>query len=236
MSAIVFSFVLFQAVATNPAAAPGPITDPIFESVNASRLNIESYYPRSAVADAASGAAIVECVVTAKGALDPCKVLAEEPQGYQFGDAAVNLAAHFRMRTTTRSGASAIGRVIRIPIKFDVVWSMFETISSRPAFHVVTSPKWIKRPNLRDMERLFPEGAELLGKPGNVLLHCQVQGDGHLADCSVRKEEPGNYRFGEAALKLASQLQLDMSSGPGVKAAGKWVDIPVNFFVPGVSG
>jgi TonB family protein len=215
--------------AVMPAAVRGPIADPFWESVKATRAEMQTYYPAAALADAASGVAIIECVVTPKGTLDPCKALREEPQGYQFGDAAVKLAARFRMKTTTRSGASAIGRVVRMPIEFNFAWSMFEPISSRPTFDVLASPTWAKRPTSRDLERAYPEGALQTHMQGDVLVRCQVQVDGQLAECAIDREEPSDYRFGDAALRLISQLQVDMRRGPGLKAAGKWITVPVNF-------
>jgi TonB family protein len=218
-------------VAPSPAAA-GPITDPQWESVRARPGEMERYYPPRALAEAASGVAIIECRVSGKGSLEDCKVLREEPEGMQFGDAAVKLASRFQMKTTTRSGATAVGRVVRMPIEFNFSWSMFEPISARPSFDVLASPKWTKRPSQEDLARFYPDTAARMALQGDVTLHCQIQVDGHLSECSVDKEQPDKHQFGEAALKLSSFLQIDIRQGPGLKAAGKWIDIPVHFGLP----
>ncbi len=215
-----------------PAAPMGPITDPQWESLRVNRGEIQNYYPPGAFAAAASGVVVIECRVTGKGTLVDCKALREAPEGFQFGDAAVKLAARFRMKTTTRSGASAVGRVVRMPIEFNFAWSMFEPINPRPTFDVLVSPKWAKRPTGEDLARYYPVAAERQNKEGDVTLQCQVQADGHLAPCSVIKEQPEAYEFGAAALMLASLLQMDIQQGPGRKAAGKLIDIPVHFRFP----
>jgi TonB family protein len=216
-----------------PAAAPlGPITDPQWESVRAYPGEMEKYYPPGALADATSGVAILECTVTRKGTLEACKALRETPEGLHFGEAAVKLAARFRMKTTTRSGASAVGRVVRMPIEFNFAWAMFEPINPRPSFDILVSPKWVKRPSGDDLARFYPPGAVSSNTEGLVILECQVQPDGHLATCSVAKEDPEKQDFGDAALKLVTKLQIDVTRGPGLKAPGKLINIPVRFQFP----
>jgi TonB family protein len=217
------------AVSSAPA---GPITDPQWESVHAYPGEMEKYYPPGALAEAASGVAILECTVTSRGTLDACKALQESPAGMHFGDAAVKLAARFKMKTTTRSGASAVGRVVRMPIEFSFAWAMFEPINPRPSFDVLVSPKWAKQPTGQDLERFYPPEAVSSHTEGLAILECQVQPDGHLAPCSVAKEDPENYDFGGAALKLVTKLQVDVTRGPGLKAPGKLIDIPVRFVFP----
>ncbi len=219
--------------AVAPAAAPmGPITDPQWENVRAYPGEMEKYYPPGALAEAASGVAVIECTVSRKGALEACKALRESPEGMQFGDAAVKLAARFRMKTTTRSGASAVGRVVRMPIEFNFAWAMFEPINPRPSFDILVSPKWSKRPSGDDLARFYPQEASRTGIQGLVILECQVQPDGNLTPCSVAKEDPEKYDFGGAALKLVTKLQIDVTRGPGLKAPGKLINIPVRFLLP----
>jgi TonB family protein len=193
---------------------------------------MERYYPPAALAEAASGVAVLECTVTRKGTLDACKALRESPEGMHFGDAAVKLASKFRMKTTTRSGASAVGRVVRMPIEFNFAWAMFEPINPRPSFDVLVSPKWAKRPSAEDLGRWFPRQALSSNTEGLAILECEVQPDGRLTPCSVMKEAPEKFEFGDAALKLVTKLQVDVTRGPGLKAPGKLIDIPVRFVIP----
>lgn len=226
---------VLAAVWMQGAALPnisGPIVDPQWENVKAYPGEMEKYYPREALAEAASGVAVLECTVSEKGTLEACKALQEAPEGMHFGEAAVKLANRFKMKTTTRSGASAVGRVIRMPIEFNFAWAMFEPINPRPSFDILVGPKWAKHPTGDDVAHLYPAGAIRTMTEGDVVLQCQVQADGHLAPCSVVSEAPEKYPFGDAALKLATKLQVDVNHGPGLKAPGKLINIPVAFRLP----
>jgi TonB family protein len=219
--------------AVAPAAAPmGPIIDPQWENLQVYPGEIERYYPPAALAQGVRGVVVIECTVSGKGRLEDCKALREDPEGMQFGPAAVKLATRFRMKTTTRSGVSAVGRIVRMPIEFNFAWAMFEPINPRPTFDVLVSPKWAKRPTGEDLARYYPKEAMRTSTEGEVILQCQVRPDGQLSPCSVTKEQPEKYDFGDTALKLATKLQVDMQHGPGLSAAGKLINIPVKFAFP----
>jgi protein TonB len=76
------------------------------------------FYPQAAQKRGMEGSATLECVVTAKGLLDSCRVLAETPKGVGFGEAAIRMAILFRMKPETRSGNSVEGGVVKLPINF----------------------------------------------------------------------------------------------------------------------
>jgi len=214
------------------AAVSGPITDPQWEQPRVSAEDLQKDYPPAALAQGASGAAALECTVAANGSLSPCKVLAENPGGMQFGEAAIKVAGNFRMKPVTRSGASAVGRVVRIPIQFDFSWSP-QAVDPRPSFKISVTPKWARKLDDGALAREYPDSAKKNFMQGEVVLHCQVQADGHLADCSVASETPPRQDFGLAATHLVSKLQLDMKDGIGAAAAGKTIDVPIHFRLPG---
>jgi protein TonB len=223
---------MLAADAAPAAAAAGPITDPLWEQPKVSAADLQKTYPPAALAQGASGAAALECTVAANGALSPCKVLAETPAGMQFGDAAVKVAGNFRMKTTTRSGASAVGRTVRIPIEFNFSWSA-QSGDPRPSFKIAATPKWVRGLDDGALAREYPDTAKKNFIQGEVVLHCQVQADGHLADCAVASETPARQDFGLAATHLVSRLQLDTHDGIGAAAAGKTIDLPIHFRLPG---
>ncbi|MBY0563021.1 MAG: energy transducer TonB [Hyphomonadaceae bacterium] len=76
------------------------------------------HYPDQAMAGSIDGAATLDCLVAADGRLR-CRITMESPLGAGFGAAALRIASHFRV-LEDRSGASAIGKRVRIPIRFDV--------------------------------------------------------------------------------------------------------------------
>lgn len=60
----------------------------------------------------------MECVVVEDGRLDQCRIVSERPEGYGFGEKALEMAREFQMRTTTESGESTVGSRVRIPMQW----------------------------------------------------------------------------------------------------------------------
>jgi TonB family protein len=59
---------------------------------------IQSAYPARALADQVDGEAVIGCMVSKDGKLQACSVLAEDPQGYGFGQAALDVAGDFVLK------------------------------------------------------------------------------------------------------------------------------------------
>ncbi|MGH6951917.1 MAG: TonB family protein, partial [Vitreimonas sp.] len=75
------------------------------------------FYPHRALDQGRSGRVVLDCTITARGALD-CSVAEENPPGWGFGDAAVNIARQARVEPTTRDGRSVAGEHLRLPLQF----------------------------------------------------------------------------------------------------------------------
>lgn len=63
------------------------------------------------------GSAVIQCVATETGALADCKIIAEEPPGYGYGQATLKTMRFFRI---ARPGCPDAGQIVRIPIRFEV--------------------------------------------------------------------------------------------------------------------
>jgi protein TonB len=75
------------------------------------------YYPERAQAERVEGVATLDCEVTSDGALKNCAVAVEDPPGWGFGAAALQLAPLFHMKSTANGPMPSSGKVT-IPIRF----------------------------------------------------------------------------------------------------------------------
>jgi len=101
------------------AAAPSPsiITMPDWAQKPTGE-DLADVYPPAAVQAHLEGRATIACVTTVEGLLADCKVIVEDPPGAGFGEAALALAARFKMRPMTKDGHPVAGGNVRIPILF----------------------------------------------------------------------------------------------------------------------
>lgn len=79
-----------------------------------------AYPTRALEANGVTGLAVVDCVIGETGRFENCRVLKEEPQGYDFGQGALRAALKFRVKTTAPDGTSLVGRHVARRI----LWSL----------------------------------------------------------------------------------------------------------------
>lgn len=91
----------------------------------------------------------------------------------------------------------------------------------------VAHPSWVRRPDAKDMMSYYPVRAQRLGLDGHAVIDCKVAADEHLSDCAVVSEEPADFGFGDAALKLAPLFVLRAGTAPGAS-----ITIPIRFLGP----
>jgi hypothetical protein len=78
-----------------------------------------AYFPDTAALEGVSGAAVLDCKVTASGELDACATVAEFPRGCSFGVAAVRMAAAGILGPPAQAdGQPAAGQVVRMKVRF----------------------------------------------------------------------------------------------------------------------
>jgi|GEM_PF-1968112 len=82
----------------------------------------------------------------------------------------------------------------------------------------VIDPDWVRRP--RDLGRYYPVRARERGVEGSVTLNCLVDVSGAL-DCDVTSENPANWGFGDAALRISRDYQMVPATQDGRAVAAR---------------
>ena len=79
---------------------------------------IQAEYPPRALDNQMQGGAVIECVVTLTGKLAECHVYDEQPTGYGFGQAALDLAGDFVLKPRLIDGEAVGGSPVKISVNF----------------------------------------------------------------------------------------------------------------------
>lgn len=65
-------------------------------------------------------------------------------------------------------------------------------------------------------------------KTGTVVLDCTVRADGRL-NCTVASEDPPNWGFGEASLRVARNFKVRPQLANGVPTEGGRIRVPIRW-------
>lgn len=106
--------VLAAAIAASPPLAAPDVWTPAKSAILRARRN---YYPLIAQRSNVEGHTVVECRLIANGLTTACKLVAEDPAGFGFGDAALKIAASFQF---DMKAAPAGVQWVRFPIWFSL--------------------------------------------------------------------------------------------------------------------
>lgn len=80
--------------------------------------DLRVYFPLAAQHAGVGGRVQLDCIIQLDTRLD-CAVASEEPAGYGFGEAALQMSRNWRVRPTTRGGVPLEGVRLRVPINFN---------------------------------------------------------------------------------------------------------------------
>ncbi|THD80932.1 MAG: TonB family protein [Phenylobacterium sp.] len=127
------------------------------------------------------------------------------------------------MKISRIAGAAPLARVALASAIFSLVSARALAETSCP------SPSWTRVPSADDMIAAYPAKARKDGVKGLAILQCAAQADGSLAGCVVESEDPAQYEFGAAALKLAGLIR---TTPPCSEAQAHGVRIPIRFALP----
>jgi hypothetical protein len=91
--------------------------------------------------------------------------------------------------------------------------------------HVVRAPQWIAGHDPQSLMQAFPVAVRP-NSPG-AIVKCQVGFDGGLTGCEIEMTSPDGLDFDDAAVKLASNLKMNLWSAEAGPVLGGVVHIPV---------
>jgi protein TonB len=103
---------------TKPEPAPPPVIGQPHWLSQPSAAEMGRFYPPQALDDNVEGRAVIRCTVTVAGTLTACAIAREQPQGYGFGRAALQLSPYFRMTPKTEDGRPVGGASVEVAIQF----------------------------------------------------------------------------------------------------------------------
>jgi TonB family protein len=197
---------------TNPVWAGAPT----FEAV-------ERAYPDKGAG--ANGLAVAHCQVRDDGRLTACRVASEAPRKQGFGQAAVKLAADFRVQPEVMAHAPKGEPIeVEVPIRF----------APPGAARTVSAPAWLQGFDPQAAPKLFPPEAAAKGlTSGRGVARCVVGGDGGLTACAPDGEDPEG--FSEVAAKLAGAMRMNLWSADARPVEGGTVFVGMRLDLKGGS-
>lgn len=208
------------AAAVAAASAPAkPVETPADWLRKPSLDDMMTVWPLEALKRGQSGKGVIDCEVSAHGALVDCEVVSEEPAGSNFGRAAKALAPQFLMKPATKDGKPVSGGRARIPINF--IWRGGPGAEATKMRAVVSGVVWSKAPSYEDMANAYPAKARAKGVGGAVTLSCAFVADGSLKNCDTANESPRALGFSNAAHSLVGKFAgpTALSDGRSIKDA-----------------
>ena len=201
---------------SHPLPSKTPITvlnNPVWARA-ASFEDLARAYP--AAAKGSAGYAVAHCQVLAGGRLTGCQVIKAAPEHRGFGEAAVALAARFRVAPQWSVAPQHQQLWVDIPIRFP---SRSET-----ADRTVASPYWTQGFDADQALKVFPPEAAARGlTTGRAVAQCVVTGDGALTECRADAADPEGLGFEDAAVKLASTMRMNPWTADGSPVDGDTV-------------
>jgi hypothetical protein len=196
------------------------VTDPVWDKAP-SFADMAAAWPQGAKAE--FGHVSMRCGFTVEGRLRRCEVLTETPRGKGFAKAAREIvAAKFQLRVTPESGEAVSKAFVNLPVRFN------NPANTGP--RTITKPEWITQIDPEAVVSVYPDAAAQLGvKSGRGVADCAVAPDGKLTDCKPAPATPPALGFSEAAVRVASAMQMNPWSEGGGPVDGVRLRLPVTF-------
>ena len=93
---------------------------------------------------------------------------------------------------------------------------------------VIVNARLLRRPTPDEMRAAYPPRALSQGVEGRATMACSATVEGTLSDCSATSETPPGYRFGQAAVAVASRYRVSPRTVDG-EAVASPVDLTLTW-------
>jgi TonB family protein len=205
------------------AAAPGPAVERPDWVRKPTGRDLLAVYPPSNAMNARGGTGTISCLVTTQGAVERCKVAAEDPVGSGFGASALLLAPSFRMRPMMVDGKPVGGAEVKIPVHFAAMTGL-----PGERIQVLTAPPWRSTPTREQVAAVYPQGSASQLDRGHVALRCKLTRDGKLANCDVVDGAAKGRGFEAAARRLLPLFEVAVDEKDGKLPGNIYVSLAID--------
>ena len=231
----------FQMSPTTPAGRPvagGVVELPIFFRAGSAPLDlvnvlnngpwaetptaadVAAAFPAQARGVTEHGHVVLRCKVQPAGSLTGCTARSEAPADKGFKAGALQLASKFRLQPEF---ATTPNLYVDVPID----------LSATGKAGRIANPMWTRSVHPDYAAQVFPKQAIEAGlSSGRGAVQCEVNSQGGLADCTVVREEPEGYGFGQAAVSIAATMAMNPWTNEGAPVEGQRVELPIRISRP----
>lgn len=205
--------------------AESVLENPIWTSA-ASWDDVLRAYP--AKGGGADGYAVAHCNVKKDGSLADCAAVKEAPENRGFGNAAVRVAAKFRVAPEWSVAPHHADLWVDIPVRFPA--------PGKAADRSLASPYWVAGFDPDQELKVFPPEAAAKGvTSGRGVAQCQVADSGSLSDCKPYQADPEGLGFDTAAVTLASTMRMNPWTVDGSPVDGDTVLVGIQLNLKGAA-
>jgi len=204
------------------------------------RAQADEAYPDQARDEGIEGRAIAGCTVGEAGLLKACVIDAESPVGAGFGEAAIGLMKHYKMKPQTAGGHPTAGGRVAVPVNF-FLGDDEPAPTGPPARETLD---WLSAPTIAQWSAAYPtlpasnpikpivysrKGRERDADGTAIaILKCRIDPNGRLTACRVDSESPQQAGVGDAAKSLIPYFRAPSEDQFGV-TAGAPVSLMITF-------
>ena len=221
------TYALASAMVWNPPAVANPVSLALGGiaapdwATWTSATPLDSFYPARAHKLGVSGQAILHCRVGGSGDLSQCAVTSESPATFGFGDAALMIARHLRVK---------LGSTPIVNSFADVKLSFFKpSPGARSYFPIIAAP------TRAQVAAAYPHDALGGSLGGKAVMRCKISPTGSLDACAPLSENPAGLGYGRAGLSLSPFFKVQINSANSDTISTATVDVPVTFHNPSFS-